>query len=407
MKRFVWLIVAAWPLVAVAQTPSPVAAPIPDTLADIKAEAERSRETFRKEIQESDKETPVSELRASVEAFHARLLGLMDRALTLARSSPEVLDAVDAAAWAAAETGWEAGDDIAERGDAAYRLLADSPALEDPELFDKVPDLFKAMDSAETIGPRAPASEAFLRAAVSRNRNRAFVHVARLYLGLHLAEMARVHDRLTAPISGPELANELTNISLERCRAVDGPKFRSEAEALLEQVAREDAELRVGLWRTAEDELHRIRRLRIGQPAPEIVGEDIDGAPIRLSDFRGKIVVLSFWMSSDNWGMKWIPREKDLVAAMKGRPFALVGVNGDAEADRAKVKEVVAKEGITWRSFWAGGSDGEIPRQWSVRSWPSAYLIDADGTILDDLVGENLTPAALQPLVQAAEEAAR
>lgn len=407
MKRFVWLIVAFWPLAAAAQTPAPVAAPIPDTLADIKAEAERARESFFTEIRESGKETPISELRTMVAAFHARLLGFMDRALTLARSSPEVLDAFDAAAWAAAETGWEAGDDIAERGDAAYRFLADSPALGDPDLFGKVPDLFKAMAAAETIGPRAPAAEAFLRAAVSRNRNQVFVHVARLYLGLHLAEMARVHDRLTAPISGPELANELTKISLERCRAVDGPKFRNEAEALLKQVAREDAELRVGLWRTAEDELHRIQRLRIGQPAPEIVGEDIDGAPIRLSDFRGKIVVLSFWTSSDNWGMKWIPRDKDLVAAMKGRPFALVGVNGDPEEDRAKVKEVVAKEGITWRSFWAGGSDGEISRNWSVRSWPSAYLIDADGTILDDQVGENLSPVVLQSIAQAAEEAAR
>ena len=34
---------------------------------------------------------------------------------------------------------------------------------------------------------------------------------------------------------------------------------------------------------------------RIGRPAPEIVGEDIDGVPMRLSDYRGKVVVLDFW----------------------------------------------------------------------------------------------------------------
>jgi len=34
---------------------------------------------------------------------------------------------------------------------------------------------------------------------------------------------------------------------------------------------------------------------RIGQPAPEIVGADIDGVPFRLSDYRGKVVVLDFW----------------------------------------------------------------------------------------------------------------
>jgi hypothetical protein len=33
----------------------------------------------------------------------------------------------------------------------------------------------------------------------------------------------------------------------------------------------------------------------IGRPAPEIVGKDLDGRPMRLSDFRGKIVMLDFW----------------------------------------------------------------------------------------------------------------
>jgi hypothetical protein len=32
-----------------------------------------------------------------------------------------------------------------------------------------------------------------------------------------------------------------------------------------------------------------------GTPAPEIVGEDIDGVPFRLSEYRGKVVVLDFW----------------------------------------------------------------------------------------------------------------
>jgi hypothetical protein len=37
---------------------------------------------------------------------------------------------------------------------------------------------------------------------------------------------------------------------------------------------------------------------RIGEPAPEIDGEDIEGVRFRLSDYRGKVVVLDFW---GNW----------------------------------------------------------------------------------------------------------
>ncbi len=36
----------------------------------------------------------------------------------------------------------------------------------------------------------------------------------------------------------------------------------------------------------------------VGQPAPEITGEDVNGEPMKLSDYRGKVVMLDFW---GNW----------------------------------------------------------------------------------------------------------
>lgn len=44
-----------------------------------------------------------------------------------------------------------------------------------------------------------------------------------------------------------------------------------------------------------ETMLYQIRFLTIGHKAPDIVGEDIDGVPFKLSDYRGKVVVLDFW----------------------------------------------------------------------------------------------------------------
>jgi len=35
--------------------------------------------------------------------------------------------------------------------------------------------------------------------------------------------------------------------------------------------------------------------LAVGTEAPDIVGEDTDGKPMKLSDYRGKVVVLDFW----------------------------------------------------------------------------------------------------------------
>jgi hypothetical protein len=45
----------------------------------------------------------------------------------------------------------------------------------------------------------------------------------------------------------------------------------------------------------AKHELEEIRVRGIGRPAPEIEGEDLDGKPMRLSDYKGKVVLVDFW----------------------------------------------------------------------------------------------------------------
>jgi thiol-disulfide isomerase/thioredoxin len=400
MRRFGWLFTGLWPLAALGQVPSPTPepTPTPGTLASIEAEAKSARNAYFKLL---ERDPPETEAAAYAGEYRARMRDLMDQALTLARSHPSQPEALTAPAWVARQMISLSGEHIEERGDAAFRLLAEAPVLDDEAI---VP----AILNAELAGPRCPEIEPFLRSVLSRSRNRRLLALAQFYLGRYLAEMARMPDRLVSPISGAEMAKSLPKDRLDRYRAIDGPKLRREAEALLEQVIREDADVRIRpkippLGELATGDLYRIRHLSPGQPAPELVGEDIDGVPIRLSDFRGKVVVLSFWATWCGPCMELVGEEKALVAAMKGRPFALVGVNGDEEADRAKVKDAVRKEGITWRSFWAGGPDGVIPRMWGVQGWPTVYTIDAKGIIRDDLVSDRLSPAAFERLVNAAE----
>jgi cytochrome oxidase Cu insertion factor (SCO1/SenC/PrrC family) len=46
---------------------------------------------------------------------------------------------------------------------------------------------------------------------------------------------------------------------------------------------------------TAQVKVHSPLDLRIGKVAPEISGVDVDGRKFKLSDYRGKVVVLDFW----------------------------------------------------------------------------------------------------------------
>jgi len=45
----------------------------------------------------------------------------------------------------------------------------------------------------------------------------------------------------------------------------------------------------------AQDALFSLRHLMVGKPAPEIVGKDLSGVEFKLSDYRGKVVLLDFW----------------------------------------------------------------------------------------------------------------
>ena len=80
-----------------------------------------------------------------------------------------------------------------------------------------------------------------------------------------------------------------------------GAEGEAEAEKLLERVVKEfgDVKSRRGtLADVAKGELFEIRNLGYGKVAPEIEGEDLDGVEFKLSDYRGKVVVLDFW---GNW----------------------------------------------------------------------------------------------------------
>jgi hypothetical protein len=70
-----------------------------------------------------------------------------------------------------------------------------------------------------------------------------------------------------------------------------------EAEKLFQQVIEKYADLKhiTTLGKESEGELFALKHFSIGKAAPEIEGEDLDGKKFRLSDYKGKVVLLNFW----------------------------------------------------------------------------------------------------------------
>ena len=129
----------------------------------------------------------------------------------------------------------------------------------------------------------------------------------------------------------------------------------------------------------ARAKLNEVRRLAIGQPAPEIEGKDVDGKIMKLSDFRGRIVVLIFWGSWSERSMALVPQQRELLRRLQGKPFTLLGINSDD--DRAQARKVMDAEGMTWRSWWDEKRYGPIAELWDAGPWPTVYVLDANGVI--------------------------
>lgn len=158
------------------------------------------------------------------------------------------------------------------------------------------------------------------------------------------------------------------------------------------------------LGEVAKDKLYALRHLSIGRQAREIEGRDLDGKTMKLSDYRGKVVVLDFWADWCGYCRQMYPQERTLVARMKDRPFALLGINCDD--DLAQAKRAVQKDKLDWRSWQDRGRGGErITTQWQVSAFPTIYVLDAKGVIrYKDVRGKALDKAVAELLQEMAQK---
>ena len=87
---------------------------------------------------------------------------------------------------------------------------------------------------------------------------------------------------------------------------------------------------------------------------------------------------------------------------LAGKPFALIGIHGNSYEPK-KLKDVMAKEKLNWRSF---ADNGTITRQWSARSTPAYYIVDHKGVIRHKWLGypgAKAIDAAVERLIEEAE----
>jgi hypothetical protein len=142
--------------------------------------------------------------------------------------------------------------------------------------------------------------ETFLRAVLERNPHRDVQAEACLALAHFLCNRLQ---RLELVKTDPKLAKEFEELFgkayLEELRWQNPPPATAEAEAHFERAAQKYGDIVLPGGRSvaeqARKELFEIRHLVVGKEAPDIEGADQEGKRFKLSDYRGKVVLLDFW----------------------------------------------------------------------------------------------------------------
>jgi len=127
--------------------------------------------------------------------------------------------------------------------------------------------------------------------------------------------------------------------------------------------------------------LKALPDLKVGKTAPDLIGVDLAGKPMKLSESKNRVVLISTWSSTSDPSLAIVPNLKQLLKKHQKAPFTIVGINGD-EAD-ADVEAAVRTNSITWRSFRNEVTDDKpgIIDRWNITSFPMLMLIDHKGVI--------------------------
>lgn len=124
-----------------------------------------------------------------------------------------------------------------------------------------------------------------------------------------------------------------------------------------------------------------VKRVEIGQVAPEITGVNDKGDTVNLSDHRGKYVLIDFWASWSAPCRLEIPFLASIYQKFKEAKFEVFSVSLDSDKSRW-LKNIVEDKLIWTNIIDIAGLDSEIVKMYAVTSIPANILLDPDGVIL-------------------------
>jgi peroxiredoxin len=121
----------------------------------------------------------------------------------------------------------------------------------------------------------------------------------------------------------------------------------------------------------------------VGRPAPDFVLRGLDGRNLRLSEFRGQVVLVNFWARSDGNSRQQMPALDRINITYQRAGLVVIGVSVDDDLRRAK--EFASAMSVSYPILFDTGTD--IGKNYFLQKMPMTILVDRSGVVRYAAVG--------------------
>ncbi len=142
------------------------------------------------------------------------------------------------------------------------------------------------------------------------------------------------------------------------------------------------------------------RTLAVGSKFPDFAEKDLDGKPLSIAGYKGKVLLVDFWATWCGPCVKELPNVLSAYEKHHKSGFDVVGISLDSSEQ--KLKDFITSKKMPWRQYFDGkGWESKLGGQYGVKSIPATYLLDGTGTIIGkDLRGDDLEKAVAEALAK-------